>query len=100
MAEESKKDNSQQMLQARLDEQSAKARIMVRRLMEISHKDLNKEAREFGRFMEFIGQVQADSSWITSMMKVGVAHDTILKVWYLKDQKKRDSKNPENPPNK
>lgn len=94
MAEESKKDNPQQMLQARLDEQFAKSKMVISRLMQIRDKDLTKEAREFGKLMEFSGQVQADSSWVTSMANAGIAHDIILKVWDLKDQKRRDSKNP------
>ena len=60
-------------------------------------KGLSKEAREFGKLAELAGQVQADSSWVTSMMIAGVPNYMILKVWDLKDQQKRDSKNSENP---
>lgn len=100
MAEESKKDNPQQMLQARLNEQAAKARMILSRLDSSYTQGLSREAMEFARLTESAGQVQADSSWVTSMMSAGVTHDIILKVWDLKDEQKRDSKNPENPQNK
>lgn len=99
MPEESK-DNPQQILGARLDEQIAKARMTLDRLDRIDTECLSKEAKEFARLAELAGQVQADSSWVASMMNAGVAHQTILKVWDLKDQQKRDSKNPQDPQNK
>ena len=63
----------------------------------LSKEGFSKEAREFGKLAELAGQVQADSSWVTSMMIAGVPNYMILKVWDLKDQQKRDSKNSENP---
>lgn len=71
-----------------------KARMISDRLNSINTKDFGKKAEEFGRFMEFAGQVQTDSSWVSSMINAGVPHDTILKVWDLKDEAKRKSKNP------
>lgn len=79
MAEESK-DKPRQILEARLDEQLAKARMILDRLNSMDTKAFGKEAEEFGRFMELAGQVQADSSWVTSMMDAGIPYKTILKV--------------------
>ncbi len=96
MMEESK-DSPEQKLLSRLDEHLVKGRLTLSRLDSANIKDLSKEVEAYAGLAELAGQVQADSSWVISMMAAGVSHDMILKVWDLKDQQRRDSKNPENP---
>jgi len=104
MAEQSENfPESQQALNARLEEHLAKGKLAKQKMPSIidqlskAFKDETDSATPVVKELINVGKLEADTNWAEAMINAGIPFDKILQVWDIKDQNSRDSRERSNP---
>lgn len=98
-------ESPKQLLTQRLQELHQKGKLASHRMGELVDKGMvnapvtmDKDKLELViTTIRSASTTGADSCWVSSMLDLGIPHDTILKIWDKKDQKSVDAKDPKNP---